>query len=100
MPKGIQGMINLNSNMVAPQVNSDNNADASNWKIVKSKRQLREERKSNYNLNFPPSKKCFLSRFQNLQEQNTKYQNHKIDRFEPNFLKKVLIQSLLGHSEG
>ena len=56
MPKGIQGMINLNSNMVAPQVNSDNNVDASNWKIVKSKRQLREERKSNYNLNFPPLK--------------------------------------------
>ena len=54
MPKGIQGMINLNSNMIAPWVNGDNNADASNWKILKSKRQLREERKSNYNLNFPP----------------------------------------------
>ena len=53
MPKGIQGMINLNSNMIAPQVNGDNNADTSNCKIVKSKRQLREERKSNYNLNFP-----------------------------------------------
>ena len=100
MPKGIQGMINLNSNMVAPQDNSDNYVDASNWKIVKSKRQLREERKSNYNLNFLPLKKCFLSRFQNLQEQITKYQNHKIDRFEPNFLKKVLIQSSQGHSEG
>ena len=62
MPKGIQGMINLNSNMVAPQDNSDNYVDASNWKIVKSKRQLREERKSNYN-SFPPSTKCFLSRF-------------------------------------
>ena len=54
MPKGIQGMINLNSNMVAPQVSSDNNGDASNWKIVKSKRQLREEKKSKYHLNFPP----------------------------------------------
>ena len=40
--------------MVAPQINGVNNADASNWKIVKSKRHLREERKSNYNLNSPP----------------------------------------------
>ena len=47
-------MINLNSNMVAPQVSSDNNGDASNCKIVKSKRQLREEKKSKYHLNFSP----------------------------------------------
>ena len=47
-------MINLNSNMVAPQVSGDNNGDASIWKIVKSKRQPREERKSKYNLNYPP----------------------------------------------
>ena len=54
MPKGIQGMINLNSNMVAPQVSGDNNGDASNCKILKSKRQLGEERKLKYNLNSPP----------------------------------------------
>ena len=54
MPKGIQEMINLNSNMVAPKVSGDNNGDASNWEIVKSKRQLREERKSKYNMNFSP----------------------------------------------
>ena len=59
MPQGIQGIINLISNMVGTQVSGDNNVDASNWKIMKSKKQLRKERKSNYNLNFPPLQSAF-----------------------------------------
>ena len=54
MPKGLKGMINLNSNIVAPQVSGDDNGDDSTWKIVKIRRTIKEQRKSNYNKNFPP----------------------------------------------
>ena len=54
MPTGNKGMINHISNMVAPQVCGDANGNDSAWKIVKSKKQLREEKKSNYDKNFPP----------------------------------------------
>ena len=40
--------------MVAPQVCGDANGNDSAWKILKSKKQLREEKKSNYDKNFPP----------------------------------------------
>ena len=56
MPKEDKGMINLNSNMVAPQVSGDNKGNESTWKIVKSKKQIKQERKSNYDKNFPPLK--------------------------------------------
>ena len=42
--------------MVAPQVCGDTDGIDSMWKIVKSKRHIKEEKKSNYNKNFPPLK--------------------------------------------
>ena len=42
--------------MVAPQVSGDNRGNESTWKIVKSKKQIKQERKSNYDKNFPPLK--------------------------------------------
>ena len=53
MPTGNKGMINHISNMVAPQVCGDADEINSTWKIVKSKRHITEEKKSNYNNNFP-----------------------------------------------
>ncbi len=40
--------------MVAPQVSGDDNGDEFTWKIIKSRRTIKEQRKSNYNKNFPP----------------------------------------------
>ena len=40
--------------MVAPQVCGDTDGINSTWKIVKSKRRIKEEKKSNYDKNFPP----------------------------------------------
>ena len=54
MPTGNKGMINQLSNMVAPQVCGDTDGINSTWKIVKSKRRIKEEKKSNYDKNFPP----------------------------------------------
>ena len=54
MPKGNKGLINHISNMVAPQVSGFDNDNNSAWKIVKSKRQLKEERKWKKDKSFPP----------------------------------------------
>ena len=40
--------------MVDPQVSGEDNGDDSTWKIVKRRRTIKEQRKSNYNKNFPP----------------------------------------------
>ena len=40
--------------MVAPQVCGDIDGINSTWKIVKSKRRIKEEKKSNYDKNYPP----------------------------------------------
>ena len=53
MPTGNKGMINQLSNMVAPQVYGDTDRINSTWKIFKSKRRIKEEKKSNYDKNFP-----------------------------------------------
>ena len=71
MPNGIQGMINLNSHIVAPQVSGENKVDASNCKIVESKRQLREERKSKCNLNFPPLQSVSFKTFKAHRNETT-----------------------------
>ena len=52
MPTGSKGLINHISNMVAPQVSGSNNN--STWKVVKTKRQLKEDKKWKYNKAFPP----------------------------------------------
>ena len=54
MPTGNKGLINHISNMVAPQVSGSNYDNNSTWKIVKSKKQLKEERKWKYDKAFPP----------------------------------------------
>ena len=54
MPTGNKGMINQLSNMVAPLACGDTDGINSTWKIVKSKRRIKEEKKSNYDKNFPP----------------------------------------------
>ena len=54
MPTGNKGLINHISNMVAPQVSDSNYNNNSTWKIVKSKKQLKEERKWKYDKAFPP----------------------------------------------
>ena len=54
MPTENKGMINQLSNMVAPQVYGDTVGINSTWKIVKSKRHIKEEKKSNYDKNFHP----------------------------------------------
>ena len=56
MPTGNKGLINHISNMVAPQVCGDADGINSTWKIVKSKIHIKEEKKSNYDKNFPPLK--------------------------------------------
>ena len=56
MPTGNKGMINHISNMLAPQVCGDADGINSTWKIIKSKRCIKEEKKSNYDKNFPPLK--------------------------------------------
>ena len=52
MPTRNKGMINQLFNMVAPQVCGDTDGIDSTWKIVKSKRRIKEEKKSNYDKNF------------------------------------------------
>ena len=54
MPTGNKGLINHISNMVAPQVSGSNYNNNSTWKIVKSKKQLKEERKWKNDKAFPP----------------------------------------------
>ena len=54
MPQGNKGLINHISNMVAPQVSGFGNDDNSTWKIVKSKRQMKEDRKWKKDNSFPP----------------------------------------------
>ena len=54
MPQGNKGLINHISNMVAPQVSGWNNDNKSTWKIVKTKKQLKEEKKWKNNKSFPP----------------------------------------------
>ena len=54
MPQGNKGLINHISNMVAPQVSGFGNDNSSMWKIVKSKRLLKEERKWKRDKSFPP----------------------------------------------
>ena len=54
MPTGNKGMINQLSNMVAPQACGDADGINSMWKIVKSKRCIKEQKKSDYDKNFPP----------------------------------------------
>ena len=56
MPTGNKGMINHISNMVVPQVCGDADWIDSTLKIVKSKRGIKEEKKSDYDKNFPPLK--------------------------------------------
>ena len=56
MPTGNKEMINHISNMVVPQVCGDADENDSTWKIVKSKRRIKEEKKSNYDKNFPSLK--------------------------------------------
>ena len=54
MPTGSKGLINHISNMVAPQVSGSNNDNNSVWKLVKTKRQLKDERKWKNDKSFPP----------------------------------------------
>lgn len=54
MSKGFKGMFNLKIIMVAPYVSGDNNGYDSTWKIVKSRKRIKEEKKSNYKKKFPP----------------------------------------------
>ena len=54
MPTGSEGLINHISNMVAQQVSGFDNVNNSAWKIVKSKRQLKEEKKWKKDKSFPP----------------------------------------------
>ena len=54
MPTGSKGLINHISNMVAPQVSGSNDDNNSAWKLVKTKKQLKEERKWKNDKSFPP----------------------------------------------
>ena len=54
MPTGNKGLINHISNMVAPQVSGTNNNNNSAWKIVKTKKQLKDEKKWKDDKSFPP----------------------------------------------
>ena len=48
------GLASHSSNMVAPQVSGSNNDNNSTWKIVKTKKQLKDERKWKNDKSFPP----------------------------------------------
>ena len=54
MPQGNKGLINHISNIIAPQVSGFGNDNNSTWKNVKSKRQLKEDRKWKKDKSFPP----------------------------------------------
>ena len=65
MLTGNKGMINHISNMIAPQVCGDTDGINSTWKIVSSKRCIKEEKKSNYDKKIPST-----------QDDEDKYTNH------------------------
>ena len=54
MPTGNKGLINHISNMVAPQVSGTDNNNNSAWKLVKTKKQIKDEKKWKDDKSFPP----------------------------------------------
>ena len=54
MSTGNKGMINQLSNIVTPLACGDTDGINSTWKIIKSKRRIKEEKISNYDKTFPP----------------------------------------------
>ena len=100
MPTGNKGMTNHISNMVTPQVFGDADGIDSTWKIVKSKRHIKEEKKSNYNKNFPPLKmmKTSTPTTKNSSKDHSGSRSSIFKQYQQNSNKKALHQTLPGNS--